>query len=108
HCSTSNRRGTCTTISLNHITVNGNGIFTQLFQVHHGTQATANQSLDFLGTTTLFTTRCFTVATSMGRPWQHAVFCRYPALTLTFQEARYRVVDAGCTQHFRMTEFNQY
>ena len=97
-----------TAIRLKHITVEVNGSLPQFFQIEHSTHRTANQALNFLGSATLFATRCFAIPAGVCRTWQHAIFGRYPSLAAAFFMSWHLLFHRGCAQHTGVTKFNQH
>ena len=84
HKSTGNRCCTRTAIGLNNIAVDRNRTFTECFKVYDSAQCTADKTLNFNGTTCLFSLCSLTAYASLRRTWQQGVFSSYPALARTF------------------------
>ena len=105
---TGNRGSPRAAVRLNHIAVNINRVFAELFQVHRGAQRASNQALNLLGAATLLTARRLSPHPTIRRAGQHAVLCSDPTLALTSQESRYTGLDASGTYNFGIAKFNQY
>src|SRR5690606_42741 len=73
------RCGTCTSVRLQHIAIQGYSALAKRFQVDCGPERTPDQALDFHGAPALPPTRRFPSGTKMRRPRQHAVFAGNPA-----------------------------
>ncbi len=97
-----------TAVGLDHVAVNLNGVFAQFGQIDHGAQAAANQALDFLGATGLFTFGGFTRHAAAGGARQHAVFGGYPAFARALFMRWDASFDAGGANHFGVAAFNQH
>ena len=95
-------------IGLQHVAINVDRALTELFQVEHRPQRTANQALDLLRAAALLAARGFAVISGVGGAGQHAIFGGDPALTGAFFVTWHFFLNRRRAQHFGGAKLNQH
>ncbi len=105
---TGDGRGTSAAVGLDHVAIDVQGDVAQLGHVQRSAQGTADQALDFQGTTALLAAARFALVALAGGAREHAVLSGQPTLTLPLEEARHAVFDADGADDLGITELDQY
>src|SRR5262249_23537235 len=90
--------GACAAVGFQDVAVDPERAFAQLFQVHHGAQAAADQPLD-LDTPAVDLAAAVARLAGVGAAGQHAVLGGEPALAAAHQERRHVQIDGTGTKH---------
>src|SRR5260221_14638077 len=105
--SSGDARGARAPVRLDHVAVELHGALAEAAEVGHGAQGTADQALDFLRASGLFSPRRFAVGAGMSRAGQHAVLGGHPALATPLEKPRNAVLDARSADHARVAAGDQ-
>src|SRR4030095_14307893 len=99
HCKCHVRPGyrscACASVCLQYIAVDRHRTLAECFHVSDCSQASTNQTLDFVSATRWSTATSFTRSSSLRRSGQHRVLCRQPALTSVSQKRWHAVFKRG-------------
>ena len=92
-------------VGLQHVTVELDGELAPFEIIEHGAHATANESLNFLGTPPNLCT--FARRAGVRGAWQHGVLGGEPPFALSFFPAGNAVFDARRAEHARVAKGNE-
>jgi hypothetical protein len=95
-------------IRLNDVAVDLDGSFTEFRQIHHGTQRSPNQPLDFKGAPRLLAFGRFALHALTGRTRKHPILRSKPALSFSSEKRGHILIDARRAHDFRIAARNQY